>query len=1314
MNTGDDLSGAQRDLLLHLRALESPGVRDAFAELAVLLNAGESLEALFARILALLSEGISFDHIVLFVRDGDALRMVGCQPEILYAAGDRFPLEAGQMEALIAGQAGVVEYRPDRVRGPWTDAITSLGGRRGLVALLRDGEEVLGLFALGRNEQLPFSPDEHAFMGVVATLLTQAVANEQRIRRANAEIARSNLLNELSIKLNDGESIDGLFDELRGLLGRAIQFDYVGLAASTGDERGLRVLSWRPDDEPQRSWVAKETIGMEAVLARGGGVIEVALANESIGLSRQFASEGFQRSLLAVLSHHGEALGILHISRLSPLPFGAEDRAFLQTIATLFAQSVANQSRLERTIAEATEQRVIAEIAAAAAREVDATSLLAGLTAPLRRIIPLASVSFAYIDGDTLLYCDPSGARLHMPIGGPARDAVESGQCVVRSPGDELNPVAQAINQREGIAAVVLTAARSAGEIVGILNTGTRDPAYRFTSRDFRLFTTVAQVVGPAMANVMAAQRLRSEAIEERVVAEIASIAARESDQGALVGALWRPLRRVIPKPFLAFGYLDGESVLYPRPDGSMAQTPLNAYDRRALRLGQVNGPEPPDDLPPGNALYEFGVHATANTAAHSGGETIGFLVAGSREPGFVFGERELRLFRVIAQILGPAMENARMAARNRERAETQGILADVAAAAAREENPLAMLQAAINPIRRMVPKALLAYGHVEGRTSAYEVPGAGEVTLPLLPAEEEVLREGQIVTGRFDELAPEGHHARLWGVQSAVLTARYAGGAPTGILILATRDPNYVFGEAERHLCRRMVQIIGPAMEASRAAVRQARQSALYDLVLSSLSEAVVLIDDSGRCVFANPAATRLVGAIDHEQQWKTVDWFVPELPEAAKEAFGAALLQGRAGRARAETIVDGAPAWFDFEFVPLTGRDMRLLMVATDVTSAVSHEAERERHEAEMAQASRLAALGELVGGVAHELNNPLTAILGFAEMSMLSTAGEGLSEELGIIQKEALRARNIVRDLLFIARPGPVERTRVDLAAVVGHVRRLRKAEWASAGIASTVVLPETDYELRGNENQLTQVLLNLVTNAEHALAGRDDPRIAIRCAIAAGHITIEVTDNGHGMNTAIARRVFEPFFTTKQGAGTGLGLSLSYSIVASHHGTIDLHSEPGEGTTFRVTLPLEEQPAGAADAAACGLSDRARILVIDDEPSLRKVCQRLVASMGHDCSVAADSETALRLTVTENRDFDLILCDYRLMSDTADTVIDALAAVRPELVRRTVIATGAATDAGVVDIVARHRLGLIAKPYGIDEIATLLDANRRLTA
>lgn len=246
--------------------------------------------------------------------------------------------------------------------------------------------------------------------------------------------------------------------------------------------------------------------------------------------------------------------------------------------------------------------------------------------------------------------------------------------------------------------------------------------------------------------------------------------------------------------------------------------------------------------------------------------------------------------------------------------------------------------------------------------------------------------------------------------------------------------------------------------------------------------------------------------------------------------------------------------------------------------------------------------------------------------------------------------------------------------------------------------------------GNESQLSQVFLNLVINAEHAIGDRGGS-IRIIGRRRRQDVCIAVSDSGSGMAREVVDRVFEPFFSTKQSAGTGLGLSLSRSMVVAHQGTISVESDPGIGTTFTVTLPVydaapvsapfETQTDGVPTHSAAADGRAVRVLVIDDEPNLRKLCQRLIISLGHSCSVAQDSATALALASAE--DFDMVLCDYRLASESADAVLAGFVEHAPHLIERTVVATGAANDVAVLDLVARFGLRLIAKPYGSEEIA-----------
>jgi len=244
------------------------------------------------------------------------------------------------------------------------------------------------------------------------------------------------------------------------------------------------------------------------------------------------------------------------------------------------------------------------------------------------------------------------------------------------------------------------------------------------------------------------------------------------------------------------------------------------------------------------------------------------------------------------------------------------------------------------------------------------------------------------------------------------------------------------------------------------------------------------------------------------------------------------------------------------------------------------------REREaRAQLVHAARLAAIGELAAGVAHELNNPLTSVLGFAELLLQTPPSDSLVREyLQIIVKEARRARNIVRNLLDFARQSPPHRVPADINNLLRTTLDLIREHLQKSGL----VIEENYADLgliRVDECQMKQVFLNLLTNAAQAMP--QGGTLRLRTAQAADGVVIEVSDTGMGMPPEVQARLFEPFFTTKP-HGTGLGLSVSLGIVQSHGGRITVKSEMGAGSTFTVWLPCE--PGGRGNDGGPGLDCR----------------------------------------------------------------------------------------------------------------------------
>ena len=228
----------------------------------------------------------------------------------------------------------------------------------------------------------------------------------------------------------------------------------------------------------------------------------------------------------------------------------------------------------------------------------------------------------------------------------------------------------------------------------------------------------------------------------------------------------------------------------------------------------------------------------------------------------------------------------------------------------------------------------------------------------------------------------------------------------------------------------------------------------------------------------------------------------------------------------------------------------------------------AELRETQEQLIQSAKLAAIGELASNVAHEINNPLTSIIGFAELSKEDDDIESIRKSLDIIEKESLRARDIVKQLLGFARKKPLHLTEVNINAVVREVIVFSSSQIRMGKVKVTEEYADVPMTT-GDVDQLKQVFLNIITNAIHAMP--DGGGIAIRTLTLGEYILVSFSDTGQGISSEVRHRIFEPFFSTKKEKGTGLGLSISYRIIQAHGGRIDVESEPYKGTTFTVRLP-----------------------------------------------------------------------------------------------------------------------------------------------
>lgn len=442
----------------------------------------------------------------------------------------------------------------------------------------------------------------------------------------------------------------------------------------------------------------------------------------------------------------------------------------------------------------------------------------------------------------------------------------------------------------------------------------------------------------------------------------------------------------------------------------------------------------------------------------------------------------------------------------------------------------------------------------------------------------------------------------------------------------------------------------------------------------LDHLSEGVSLATSDGTFLYSNAAHKRLLGYEDDDPAG--AETFLPD--KKAERELREAVLEARqygswSGRFRRRRVRDGEMLDIEALLGIVDGPDGELILtILRDASDAIAREQQLRRAE-------RLASVGTLVGGVAHELNNPLHAIRNFADLMLMEERNPEDREALEIIEREADRAAKIVSDLRLIARESQSEDTQreaVDLNDVVHHAIRVRRYSLDTRDIEVQTDLQDDLPPIHALRADIEQVLLNLIMNAEQAMDETErDRRLSLRTRSAGGHATLTLTDNGSGIAAENLPRIFDAFFTTKQpGEGTGLGLSLVHSIIAEHDGEIRVNSMPGRGTTFRIDLPFAngQAAAGAVEPSADPAASSLRVLVVDDEEAVRRVSVRLLERLGYDVRVAGDGNEALQML--DAMQFDVILSDLRMPGLSGEQLFERLREQGRGLERRVVFLTG----------------------------------------
>jgi len=517
--------------------------------------------------------------------------------------------------------------------------------------------------------------------------------------------------------------------------------------------------------------------------------------------------------------------------------------------------------------------------------------------------------------------------------------------------------------------------------------------------------------------------------------------------------------------------------------------------------------------------------------------------------------------------------------------------------------------------------------------------------------------------------------------------------------------------GFAIRDATGRMARIQGTLIDISERLEMERRLRQEQEFIrrlIANFPDVIAVLDRNGRYTYVSQRVQDILGNPPQIYIGNAMArWVDPEDKPKLGEMFRK-LLEGTESQVQFEFRAqhrDGSWRTLKASAGPLyyDGRINGIVASARDVTDS-------KRFEQQLAQSEKLAGMGQMLVGAAHELNNPLTAILGVGDLMRERATDEPTRRHTDIVLRQARRAAEIVQNLLAFSRPVGQGKSHVHLDKLIQdilqHERDTLNAKNISLQFSAPVSLPPVD----GDPKLLTQAFLNIVTNAEQAISSvRDRGMLKVSVSTSGSRVLAVFSDDGPGISAEDLPRIFDPFFTTKRpGGGSGLGLTISLAVVTEHGGRIEVQSQPGTGATFQVSLPL------AADVSVSDASSTKKakpgfepltgrsVLVVDDEDGIREIVHEGLSARGLKVDCAENSEAALELLAGHTYDF--ILCDFNLPGMPGNELFERVRQRPSPPVF--VFITGDLLDPSQVADFRGKGAHVLQKPFHVSALASLL--------
>lgn len=514
-------------------------------------------------------------------------------------------------------------------------------------------------------------------------------------------------------------------------------------------------------------------------------------------------------------------------------------------------------------------------------------------------------------------------------------------------------------------------------------------------------------------------------------------------------------------------------------------------------------------------------------------------------------------------------------------------------------------------------------------------------------------------------------------------------------------------------HMAAAFNSMLGKVSERD-AALRNEKER--FRALIEHAPDVIIVVSAGGVVKYASPAAERVLGVPPEMLQGRSLltDAHPDDQAPLAKALHA---VVGHPGEVVERTefrlrYEKGPWRWIEANGTNQIGNSAvnGIVINARDISDTKDAEAEIARQRENLHQREKLAAMGSLLAGVAHELNNPLSIVVGRATMLQEEAADEGTRSIADKIRAAAERCARIVKTFLSMARQRKPEQTSVDINTVLDDCVEMLAYGLRTAGVTVEKDLAPVLPSISGNADQLHQVFLNLIVNAQQAMEGRPAPRrLRIESQQQGDKVRVLISDNGPGIPAAIRSRIFDPYFTTKPaGGGTGVGLAVSLGIVESHNGSLTVDCPAEGGAVFQVLLPIhveEEKPELPEEVAPAAVPGKGpRLLIVDDEPEVGSLLSDILRRDASRIDTASSGQEALKLL--GKREYDAILTDLRMPEMDGPELYRQIEQRWPQRARQVIFITGDALSPTVQTFLAGTGQPYLEKPFAPAEVRSVV--------